>query len=52
MLGLAVAIVAVLAAGTALLVGDVAESTFLLYIAMGLGIATGVSMVVPDQATR
>jgi len=52
MLGLAVAIVAVLAAGTALLVGDVAESTFLLYIAMGLGIATGVSMVLPDQATR
>jgi hypothetical protein len=48
MLGLAVAVVAVLAAGTGLLVGDVAESAVLLYLAIGLGVATAIPMLLPD----
>lgn len=51
MLGLAVALIAVLAAGTTLLVGNVAESTVLLYLAMGLGIATAIPMLLPDGMT-
>jgi hypothetical protein len=48
MLGLAVAIIAVLAAGTTLLVGNVAESTLLLYLAMGLGVATAIPLLLPE----
>lgn len=51
MLGLAVALIAVLAAGTTLLVGNVAESTVLLYLAMGLGVATAIPMLLPDGTT-
>lgn len=51
MLGLVVAAVAVLAAATALLVGEVAESAILLYILMGLGIATAIPMIVPEEGT-
>ena len=50
MLGLAVALIAVLAAGTTLLVGNAAESTLLLYLAMGLGVATAIVMLLPDRA--
>jgi hypothetical protein len=48
MLGLAVAIIAVLAAGTTLLVGNASESTLLLYLAIGLGVATAIPMLLPD----
>ena len=49
MVGLAVAIVTVLASGAVLLVGEVAESETLLYIAMGLGAVTAVAMIVPES---
>lgn len=49
MLGLAVAIIAVLAAGTTLLVGSADESALLLYLAIGLGVATAIPMLLPDR---
>jgi hypothetical protein len=48
MLGLAVAIIAVLAAGVTLLVGNASESTLPLYLAIGLGVATAIPMLLPD----
>lgn len=48
MLGLAVAIIAVLAAGTTLLVGSAGESALLLYLAIGLGVVTAIPMLLPD----
>jgi hypothetical protein len=40
--------VAVLAAGIALLVGEVAGSEIVLYIAMGPGVATAIPLVLPE----
>lgn len=51
MLGLAVALIAVLAAGTTLVVGNVAESTVLLYLAIGLGVATAIPLLLPEPMT-
>jgi hypothetical protein len=47
MIGLAASIVAILASGTTLLVGEVAGREPLLYVAMGLGAVTAVTMIVP-----
>jgi len=51
MLGLAVAIIAILAAVTTLLVGNAGESALLLYLAIGLGVAAAIPMVLPDGPT-
>lgn len=48
MLGLAVAVIAILAAGTTLLVGSATDSAPLLFLAIGLGVATAVAMLLPD----
>ena len=42
--------IAVLAAGTTLLVGSAGESALLLYLAIGLGVATAIPMLLPDAA--
>ena len=49
MIGLAVALVTMLASGATLLVGEVAQSEALLYIALGLGAVTAVAMIVPES---
>jgi hypothetical protein len=52
-LGLTVALVAILAAGATLLVGNATtQTTLLLYLAIGLGLATAIPLLIPDQATR
>ena len=49
MLGLAVAIMAVLAAGSTLLIGTAGETALLLDLAIGLGVATAIPMLLPDR---
>lgn len=50
MLGLAVAVIAILAAGTTLLIGSAGDSTPLLYVAIGLGMATAIALLLPDSS--
>ena len=49
LLGLVVAIVAVLGATSALVAGRVDESATLLYVAIGLGLLTAVSLLLPER---
>jgi hypothetical protein len=48
-LGLVVGIVATLSAVTALVIGDVPQSAPLLWVVVGLGVATMVPLVLPDR---
>jgi amino acid transporter len=52
MLGLAVAVIAMLAAAVTLVMGNATEATELLYMAIALGAVTAVAMLLPDRAAN